>query len=654
MKKLLLIVGILLMVAIGGFIWWKIFTSSPKYSLLQIKKAVENHDVDSFEKYVDIESITTRVMGELPNLLGAEKDMKLFGDEAAEIVMSLVKEPVVNMVKSSVQAFIERGTFDKTLTEKGVISKLLKQIPLDSLQFVKVKEIRKEGKICSVPLEVYVEAYDGKATVEFMMRDKGNYWQIAEIRNLSEFIQQIAELKKQYPYKNLLGATLYFANQYAPYIGELTQNFVKGKQIEEIKATIVRNFEMDNSTDKREWHETMGLGSVAKKIKAIAKSGQTEQAIEMANSTKFEQGEWDKSVVLGYIAQILSKSGQTEKAKQIFTQALKVARSALKEDIRSSTTDFVVEAMAESGQIEWAIETARTIEDKWTESCALAYIVNIMAESGQVERALEITNSISKKENWCYAEALGYTAQAMAKSGQIEQMEKFFTQAMQIAKIEDDKDEMYIKQGYNVMRSYLLKTMTQRRINALGYAVEALTKSGQVEQAIEIANSIKDTKQRAKAFAKIALYNLSLNLPPNQQAELANKIMTAYSEPSSYNSQQKTDKQSSNGGAASNEGAAISNLRTLGTVEAQYMNTYNAYTDLKGLFAAGLIDSKLASGTQQGYVYAITGTTNKYQFACTADPVDSSTGTRHFYIDQTGVIRFSKIGQATASSDPID
>ena len=105
---------------------------------------------------------------------------------------------------------------------------------------------------------------------------------------------------------------------------------------------------------------------------------------------------------------------------------------------------------------------------------------------------------------------------------------------------------------------------------------------------------------------------------------------------------------------SANEGSAISNLRTLATVEAQYHNTYGTYIDLPGLQSDGLIDSKLASGTKQGYTYATSGTIDSFTFAFTADPVSTSTGTRHFFVDQTGVIRFSTSGSASSSSDPID
>jgi type IV pilus assembly protein PilA len=105
---------------------------------------------------------------------------------------------------------------------------------------------------------------------------------------------------------------------------------------------------------------------------------------------------------------------------------------------------------------------------------------------------------------------------------------------------------------------------------------------------------------------------------------------------------------------SANEGSAISNLRTLTTCEAQYQNTYGVYINLDGLFAAQLIDEKLKSGTKQGYVYTYgTTDTGQFTFSFTANPASTSTGTRYFFVDQTGVIRWST-SAATSSSDPID
>jgi prepilin-type N-terminal cleavage/methylation domain-containing protein len=106
---------------------------------------------------------------------------------------------------------------------------------------------------------------------------------------------------------------------------------------------------------------------------------------------------------------------------------------------------------------------------------------------------------------------------------------------------------------------------------------------------------------------------------------------------------------------SANEGAAISNLRTLATCEAQYQNTYGVYIGLSGLQAANLIDEKLGSGAKQGYAYTYASSDGgQFTFSFTANPSSTSTGTRYFFVDQTGVIRYATGGAASATSDPID
>ena len=104
-------------------------------------------------------------------------------------------------------------------------------------------------------------------------------------------------------------------------------------------------------------------------------------------------------------------------------------------------------------------------------------------------------------------------------------------------------------------------------------------------------------------------------------------------------------------GILKREGTVISNMRTLATCEALYNNTFGIYTDLQGLYKEDLIDSELASGHKQGYKYATFGTIDEYSFAFIAVPISPELGKRHFYIDETGVIRASD-GKTASVKEP--
>lgn len=104
-----------------------------------------------------------------------------------------------------------------------------------------------------------------------------------------------------------------------------------------------------------------------------------------------------------------------------------------------------------------------------------------------------------------------------------------------------------------------------------------------------------------------------------------------------------------------NEASAVQNLRNISTAELLYSTTYNIgfstlLIHLSGTAIipdqnnAGTIDGVLASGTKSGYIFTYTPGPADAQgriqtYAVNADPVSPSTGQRHFYTDQTCVIR---------------
>lgn len=119
-----------------------------------------------------------------------------------------------------------------------------------------------------------------------------------------------------------------------------------------------------------------------------------------------------------------------------------------------------------------------------------------------------------------------------------------------------------------------------------------------------------------------------------------------------------------------NEAAAAQNLRTITTANVIYSTTYSIgysqnLTNLAGSggtvsqTSAELIDTILAGGNKNGYTYQYAVLTtdsfgNPTGYSVNADPISQNyTGTRHFYADQTGVIRENDSAPAGATDNPI-
>ena len=129
---------------------------------------------------------------------------------------------------------------------------------------------------------------------------------------------------------------------------------------------------------------------------------------------------------------------------------------------------------------------------------------------------------------------------------------------------------------------------------------------------------------------------------------------------------------------AANEASAVATLRTMMTAQVTYSSTYGngfapALTNLAPANpatcdVAGLVDNILGSGspfTKSGFTFTYTGgnaianaapgcaAKGFGSFTYLADPVSlSGTGSRSFFLDETGVIRFKAGATGATVADP--
>jgi len=122
-----------------------------------------------------------------------------------------------------------------------------------------------------------------------------------------------------------------------------------------------------------------------------------------------------------------------------------------------------------------------------------------------------------------------------------------------------------------------------------------------------------------------------------------------------------------------NEAAAVASVRNIVTAEVVYSTTYDiGYSSSLAKLApppggaapvsannAGLIDDILAAGVKSGYRFTyvatdLNGDGKMDVYTLNADPVSpGTTGDRHFFTDQGGVIHFNTSAPATINDPPI-
>ena len=104
-----------------------------------------------------------------------------------------------------------------------------------------------------------------------------------------------------------------------------------------------------------------------------------------------------------------------------------------------------------------------------------------------------------------------------------------------------------------------------------------------------------------------------------------------------------------------NESATVANLRTISQAQLQYRTRFGTYGELDDLSNAQLTASTFVDGTRQGYTFTSANTADVSRWTIIAEPENPGvSGDRHFYIDQSGVIRYREGAPATASDSPVE
>ncbi len=197
MKKFLLL---LLVLAVGGFAYYRYYTTTPTYSLLQAQRAVSAHDPATFEQYVDVESVA----GGLIEQVGQQRGLLSAINPGSWLVKGLsaaLKPALAAGARKQVDTYIATGSVEEArkagagkFSLAGVVSKVVS----DSSEFKGVAyENILPGGMAEVGIEFTQPRYDTTLLVKLRLADKGDHWQVKEIANAGEIIGHVGRMEKQ-------------------------------------------------------------------------------------------------------------------------------------------------------------------------------------------------------------------------------------------------------------------------------------------------------------------------------------------------------------------------------------------------------------------------------------------------------------------------
>ncbi|WP_312339432.1 hypothetical protein [Anaerospora hongkongensis] len=195
-KIVLTAVAAVIVIALLGYWYW---TKTPQYSLKLMQESVVKHDLAAFNKYVDIDSVTSRAIDQLLELkLNDPRDVQ---DDTtknfAAGLIKILKPQLVAVAKEEIKTFVEKGTTELPDSQSPNNPKMKELLNTGSgkAEFKGVAYTNKDGKIATVGLDMFYPKLNSTTVLEVKMREMDGYWQIAEISNLASFVKKLEELE---------------------------------------------------------------------------------------------------------------------------------------------------------------------------------------------------------------------------------------------------------------------------------------------------------------------------------------------------------------------------------------------------------------------------------------------------------------------------
>ena len=198
MKKTLISITILSILVLATFLGFNYWKSTPEYSLLKIKDAIDTKDVYLFKKYVDLETVIERSVDvalekSLENM-EEKKDENIFLDTSsfAKGLVALMKPSLVKGLINQVEKYVEgKENINKSLVKNDRTNTVLQDLGLSSkrnmLNNGKKKYLKKDRKAARLGMEF--QGKDGEIIqIELKLRKYEDYWRVTEIANLSELV----------------------------------------------------------------------------------------------------------------------------------------------------------------------------------------------------------------------------------------------------------------------------------------------------------------------------------------------------------------------------------------------------------------------------------------------------------------------------------
>lgn len=191
---------LLIMLTAGGGFWY--WTTTPQYSLEQLKEAVRDHDLSKFQLYFSTDQVAESMV---KDMLASPQIRKVLGGEMLERALSsgmvsegTVQHEVASSIANDVKMLVRTGNFPEPTGgsfDKVSMGSLDQRLGIRTLSLKKIQDIKVSGNLATVTLALHNEKFKTDLQLTGELESRDGYWQATRLTNIVEFFQRLFDLE---------------------------------------------------------------------------------------------------------------------------------------------------------------------------------------------------------------------------------------------------------------------------------------------------------------------------------------------------------------------------------------------------------------------------------------------------------------------------
>lgn len=207
MSKKKTIIAILIAVIAMVVGWYFLyFTKTPVYSLNLARESVEKHDVVTFKKHVDVESI---IGSGYDDFVDVQMNDPLIKDNPfkgfAEVMLKGLKSQIVPVLTQEIYNGVEKKSEDtnQNAKSKEAASEVKEKTGVKDLEFKSIGSAIIDGNSAIVPIVFSSKELNQDVTFDLLMKKlEDGTWQAIKVNNFKEYLDLVEKNEKNKMNKN--------------------------------------------------------------------------------------------------------------------------------------------------------------------------------------------------------------------------------------------------------------------------------------------------------------------------------------------------------------------------------------------------------------------------------------------------------------------